>query len=45
MKKTVEDIKIYHTYIDLIAYIEMITEKYPKNTKLGLVSKIKETSQ
>ena len=43
MKKTVEDIKIYHTYIDLIAYIEMITEKYPKNTKLGLVSKIKET--
>ena len=30
MKNKVEDIKIYRVYIDLISYIEMITEKYPK---------------
>ena len=28
-KKSVEDIKIYKTYLDFICYIEMLTEKYP----------------
>ncbi len=43
MKKTVEDVKIYRVYIELISYIEMITEKFPKNTKLGFVNIIKNT--
>ena len=41
MKKSVEDIKIYRTYLDLISYIEMITEKYPKDAKYGFVNKVK----
>ncbi len=41
MKKEVEDLKIYKTYLELINYIEMITEKYPKSTKNGLVASIK----
>ena len=43
MKKTVEDIRIYRVYIDLIMYIEMITEKYPKYSKFGFVNIIKNT--
>lgn len=43
MKKTVEDIRIYHIYIDFISYIEMITEKYPKTSKMGFVNSIKTT--
>ena len=42
-KNNVEDIRIYKTYIDLICYIEMITEKYPKNVKNGFVQIIKRT--
>ena len=42
-KNNVEDIRIYKTYIDLICYIEMITEKYPKNVKNGFVQIIKST--
>lgn len=42
--RTVEETKIYHNYIDLIYYIEMITEKYPNVTKANLVSTIKNTS-
>ena len=41
MKNKVEDIKIYRVYIDLISYIEMITEKYPKYSKFGFVNIIK----
>ena len=42
MTKGVEDIKIYRVYLDLINYIEMITEKYPKTIKISYVSIIKE---
>ncbi len=42
MKKEVEDIRIYHVYIDFISYIEMITEKYPRSTKNGIVISIKD---
>ena len=41
MKKEVQDTKIYQAYIDFIAYIEMITLKYPNSTKQGIVSIIK----
>lgn len=41
MKNDVEDLKIYRAYMDLIYYIEMITEKYPKSAKEGIVSSIK----
>ncbi len=41
MKKEVEDIKIYQVYMDFICYIEVLTEKYPKHTKTGLVTYIK----
>lgn len=41
MSKTVEDVKIYNVYMNLISYIEMITEKYPKNVKYGFVNIIK----
>lgn len=42
-KNNVEDIRIYRTYMDLICYIEMITEKYPKIVKSGFVQTIKST--
>ena len=32
--KNVEETKIYKNYLDLINYIEMILEKYPKNVKM-----------
>lgn len=41
MKKSVEDIKIYHIYMDFICYIEMITEKFPKTSKAGFVVTVK----
>lgn len=41
MKKDVEDLTIYQYYMDLIYYTEMITEKYPKSTKNGIVASIK----
>lgn len=41
MKKEVEDLIIYQQYMQLIYYTEMITEKYPKSTKLSIVSNIK----
>ncbi len=41
MKKTVEDIKIYRAYLELISYIEMISEKFPNYTKTGFVNVIK----
>ena len=41
MKKSVENIRLYRVYVDLINYIEMITEKYPKYSKIGFVSVIK----
>lgn len=41
MTKTVEDLMIYKQFIELIYYTEMITEKYPKNEKLALVTTIK----
>lgn len=44
MKSNVEDTRIYRYYLDLINYLEMITEKYPKNTKLSIVSTIKTSS-
>ncbi len=43
MTKQVEDIKIYNVYMSLISYIEMITEKFPKNVKCGFVNIIKES--
>ena len=42
-KKSVEDIKIYKTYLDFICYIEMLTEKYPKNIKNSFVPIIKKS--
>lgn len=41
MKNSVENLIIYNCYIDLIYYIELITEKYPKSTKTEIVSSIK----
>ena len=41
MKKEVEDLTIYQQYMELLYYTEMITEKYPKSTKNGIVSNIK----
>ncbi len=41
MKREVEETRIYQIYIDYIAYIEMITEKYPNTTKFGIVRMIK----
>lgn len=37
----VEELVIYKQFIELIYYTEMITEKYPKIEKNGLVSTIK----
>ncbi len=42
MKKEVEDIRIYQVYLDFISYIEMITEKFPRHTKVGIVKVIKD---
>lgn len=39
--KDVEDLIIYKQYLELIYYVEMITEKYPKSVKLSLVTEIK----
>lgn len=44
MKSSVEETRIYRIYLELIVYIEMITEKYPNNTKNGLVSTIKNSN-
>ena len=41
VKKNVESIKIYQVYMELICYIEMITNKYPNYAKTGFVSIIK----
>ena len=41
VKKNVESIKIYQVYMELICYIEMITNKYPNYAKIGFVSIIK----
>lgn len=39
--KDVEDLIIYKQYLELIYYVETITEKYPKSVKLSLVTEIK----
>lgn len=39
--KNVEDLVIYKQYLELIYYVETITEKYPKSVKLSLVTQIK----
>ena len=39
--KEVEDLIIYKQYLELIYYVESITEKYPKSVKLSLVTQIK----
>ncbi len=39
--KNVEDLIIYKQYLELIYYMETITEKYPKSVKLSLVTEIK----
>lgn len=39
--KDVEELIIYKQFIELIYYTEMITEKFPKVEKNGLVSNIK----
>ncbi len=41
MKREVEDLTIYQKYIELIYYTEMITEKYPRYTRMGIVNEIK----
>lgn len=42
--KNAEDLIIYKEFIELIYYTEMITEKYPKNEKLAIVTNIKNTT-
>ena len=44
MKSSVEETRIYHIYLDFILYLEMITEKYPTSTNMGIVSTIKNSS-
>lgn len=39
--KEFEDLKIYKEYLDLYYYIYMITNKFPKHEKSGLVTDIK----
>ena len=39
--KEVEDLTIYKQYLELIYYVESITEKYPKSVKLSLVAQIR----
>ena len=39
--KNVEETKIYKNYLDLINYIEIILEKYPKNVKMSLCINIR----
>ena len=41
-KSNIEETRLYHVYLDYISYIEMITEKYPKNVKETFVKQIKE---
>ena len=38
VKKSVDNVKIYRVYMDLISYIEMITNKYPSYAKNSFVS-------
>lgn len=40
-KSNIEETKLYHVYMDFITYIEMITDKYPNNTKHAIVHEIK----
>lgn len=40
-KSNIEETKLYHVYMDFINYIEMITDKYPSNTKNAIVHEIK----
>lgn len=40
-KNNTENLIIYKQYFELINYTEMITEKFPKNEKLSLVTNIK----
>ena len=42
MKNNVDDTKIYKVYLELISYIEMICEKFPKEAKNGFVITLKE---
>lgn len=39
--KSVEELAIYQKYMDMLYYIEMITEKYPKVAKESIVVNIK----
>lgn len=39
-----EDLIIYQKYMDLIYYTEMITEKYPRISKVSTVASIKNTT-
>ena len=41
-KSNIEETKLYHVYLDFISYIEMITEKYPKNVKYAFVKQLKD---
>lgn len=41
-KSNIEETRLYHVYLDYISYIEMITEKYPKNVKETFVKQITE---
>jgi hypothetical protein len=40
----IEELKIYKQFLELIFYVEMITEKYPRIEKNGLVATIKRTT-
>lgn len=39
--KPIEGLDLYHRYVDIINYVFMITEKYPKREKGSLVEYIK----
>ena len=41
MNNSLEELKIYQVYVDLVYYTYKITEKYPKYEKVSLVSDIK----
>ncbi len=42
MKKEIDETRIYRVYLELISYIELICEKYPKDAKNGFVITLKE---
>lgn len=44
MKNQVEELEIYKKYTDLYYYTYLITEKYPKYEKNGLVADIKHST-